>query len=245
VDTAITNEKIKQLRDSKTKELNFKKTLTGGYQSKEVDEFIHSLQANMEQSQRVFNEKLEEHSSKTSILSQERESLAKKCKALEAQMQQSQTEAVAKTQRLALLEQEVDRLNALLASMRQEQKTRDVSLAKENMDHLAKENKELSQSGSRLLIENRALKKTTEELYATLDELKASNQEKEEKINALISSKRNQAMDTNMKIYQYRLNFESNVKNAMQNMQEFMKTVELLKAESDTMYDKTRIDLDL
>jgi chromosome segregation ATPase len=71
-----TYEKVRALRKDKADspaDVSFKKAVVGGYECREVDDYIQSLRNNLQLSEKAFNEKLEEYVSTVDMYRKERE----------------------------------------------------------------------------------------------------------------------------------------------------------------------------
>ena len=382
MNNSTANDKIKQFRIVQPNELKFKKATIGGYQCKEVEDYIFNLIKNMEQSQKAYNEKFEEHLSRFSVLTQERAQLQKQhgeyqaridqlqaeiehkelgiiqeneklkatVKSLTVRLEQTKSEINANSKMEAILMRENEELKENIKSFNEknekylaensallheretlkkrsegefekskalqakldERSKREADLAQENerlhaavgehlsergvllqerdklmdlhnddritikqsqqeieqlqstiqtlqeqlaeglgkegkaeLEKLTRQNASLSQSNKQLSTAIDRLKNRAEELKKSLEEQKKAKEKHEDAIKTLITAKRNKAMDTNMKLYQYKLYLESNLENAAKNIAELNETMENIKTNAADMYNDTKIELNL
>ncbi len=382
MNNSTANDKIKQFRIVQPNELKFKKATIGGYQCKEVEDYIFNLIKNMEQSQKAYNEKFEEHLSRFSVLTQERAQLQKKhgeyqaridqlqaeiehkelgiiqeneklkatVKSLTVRLEQTKSEINANSKMEAILMRENEELKENIKSFNEknekylaensallheretlkkrsegefekskalqakldERSKREADLAQENerlhaavgehlsergvllqerdklmdlhnddritikqsqqeieqlqstiqtlqeqlaeglgkegkaeLEKLTRQNASLSQSNKQLSTAIDRLKNRAEELKKSLEEQKKAKEKHEDAIKTLITAKRNKAMDTNMKLYQYKLYLESNLENAAKNIAELNETMDNIKTNAADMYNDTKIELNL
>jgi chromosome segregation ATPase len=85
-----TYDKVKALRSDGidfATDISFKKAAFGGYDCKEVEEYIRTLKNNMQISERAYNDKFEEYASASAMYSQEREKLIRKIKEYEEEFE--------------------------------------------------------------------------------------------------------------------------------------------------------------
>ncbi len=321
MDPASTNEKIKSIREINTRELNLTKSFGGGYNRKEVEDYVQNLKKDMEQIQKALIEKLEEYAAEVSMVSREREELKKNQTEIENSLlrlrgqEQEAAQEIARLQEensnLYLIKQKQEELEInldLLNAQNQEKAQRLEQFAKENNDlhellqtanneleilnnsvtkqevsRLVIQNAELKEANTQLIIdcnthlntiktlnaemlevktdrskkedainelkianrgqeeENTTLGHTIEGLNVELTELKRDISMKDDAIKELIIAKRTLTMETNMKLYNFKINFEANIKHARKSMEDLEKVLDLFQSGSDAMYDKARI----
>lgn len=109
METQVTQEKIMQLRKTKGIIPDFNKALVGGYQCRDVDEYILNMKANTDQSQDLLKKKLEEYVSEFNLLSQEKEKLIRLKKEYETQLERLTAENTEKSRVEAQVRAEADR----------------------------------------------------------------------------------------------------------------------------------------
>jgi archaellum component FlaC len=140
---------------------------------------------------------------------------------------------------------ENERQSALIKKL-----TRDIEglkqagITKDDTD-LAKNFAKLRDANAQLLYENNALKVSIEEQRKRADDFKEELAKQAEAINALASAKRNHSMEMNMRLYKYKLQLDSHLGGAVNNLQEIEKFLESLKSDTAQMYESTKINIDL
>ena len=241
METADTTERIKELLDMTSKEPKLSKSLLGGYNRKEVEQYIKCLRTGMEELQKAFGERTDDYSRECEQIRRERDDLLQKQQELEAELSAQLAKEREKAQRMEALELENDRLNELVQSLRMERENIRKSMDIQTVDALTKQNEALVQENGRLQGENEEHRKCIAEMNDAVASIKTDLAKKEETLEELNISRRSFAMETNMKLYHYRLNLDSNVKHAKQSIEDLLEMMDLLKCEADAMYERTRV----
>lgn len=157
---------LNELRDKSVKTSTntpFGKKIFGGYNSKQVSEYIESLTENLRSAEESFNNRLEEYASMTTMLKQERDQYGEMYNACK----ESKIEMV---QQIDSLKSENDELNKMIKAINLEQG----SQANNPLtDELAAENIELKNK----LSENQSYEQECIRLKDQLDQLKLMVQE--------------------------------------------------------------------
>jgi len=244
LETEVTQEKIMQLRKTKGIIPDFNKALVGGYQCRDVDEYILNMKANTDQSQDLLKKKLEEYVSEFNLLSQEKEKLIRLKKEYETQLERLSAENAEKSRIEAQVRAEADRLKGSVEELQAQLENNDLKSSIEKTKLLEKENMQLRQQKSELAVEVEAVRKNEEDLRTNIEELKRQNAELAEHIDSIMISRRNREMATNLKLYQYRHKHETHIGSAVRSLQEMEKTLEAMKKELAEMYENTQIPAD-
>jgi len=274
-----THGKVKELRKTKVdfiSELAFKKVMFGGYNCKEVEDYIHTLKNNMELSESAFNEKLEEYSSASAMYAQERDKLLQSLKEAEKEIEQLREEAQINKEEAQVIrddtqiisegtqviierektsaaqaQKENEDLKSLVESLKQQisndEKSKKVSqeieeVKRENKGLVAQVNK-LMENKEKLIMENATWLKELDKTTINVEKLNIENEELKRTINALRVSKRNNAMNSNMSVFEYKQNHQLNVEIISNNINELTKAVNAMKTDMYDLMEKTKIDL--
>ena len=237
MDSAATNDKIKQFRAAKTKGRQFKKAAMGGYQCREVDEYIALLNDQLEQTKKAFEEKTEETAGEYGILQIERDKLARANERSEHTLEQLRAQLEEEKGHVDDLSEENARLQALIKALQEELDEKN----KQDTKALLDENEKLARANEHLLAQIDALGVQTTELKRAVKDLKADREIREDAINALNTQLKNQAAQTNMHLYQYKLYLDSSIKNAAQSMRELSKVMDSVKENAEQLYKGARM----
>ena len=152
MENVSTYDKVKAIRNDTTEpdsDINFKKVAFGGYECKEVAEYIRTLKNKILLSERAFNEKIEEYSSASNMFLHGRDKLNQKIKEQEDEIEKI------KNDNLTLIEGEKETLepylkeNEKLKSLVQDLQQQIVNgglneKIKKEIEDAAKSNKKLS-----------------------------------------------------------------------------------------------------
>lgn len=248
-------EKMKALRSDTVfpaSGISFKKTLFGGYQPDEVEDYIQSLKNNMQLSEKVFNEKIEEYASASNLFSQERDSLNQKIRDCERELQvlRAANQESAQREEAAALrgQQELQEALALVETLREQISSSEQSAeAIREIEELQGKNKSLTaelfrqtEANQKLELKNVALLGELDRLAKYNDRLLAELDAFKKEVGELKISKRNHIMKTNMQIYEYRQGQESGLDSISSNMGEIHAIVETMRRNLSDLFNKTR-----
>lgn len=195
METATTHDKVKALRaskNSKNSELDLKKVTFGGYDCKEVEEYISMLKSNMQLSETVFNEKLEEYYSTSEMYLKERDKLLQIISDTEKKAIQYKSEALEKEEQnknyIVQTEKENQELKELVKSLNEKiDYNEQAIILKEEIKQIKNENQELQKivlelqnqidndiQNQKLVEEFENIKNENKDLYENIYELSQS-----------------------------------------------------------------------
>lgn len=253
-----TYDKVKALRNDPIddgSEINFKKVPFGGFDPKEVTQYLKTLRSNMLLSEKTYNERFEEYSSASKMYLQEREVLNKKIKEQEDEINRleiCQSEIIAREKVGAQRAQkEIMELRALVSKLQdqiagseqtqstakeKEEDTRELKRLSEEIFELTETKKKLNSHNAVLINECSRIAKQNEKCMAEADDLKKT-------IAALKVSKRNAAMSTNMKVFEYQQNHELSIESIVGSIGDISNVLGNMKADLAGFFEKSKIDL--
>ncbi len=243
--TEMTQEKIKQFRKTKGAIPEFTKALMGGYQCKEVDAYILNVKENMDHSQALLQEKLEESTNELALLSGEKGKLLQTKKECEEKIEQLALEVRRKTEAETQARADNARLQKTTEALRRQLESDDRKNSIEENKRLTEEVEELNLQRDRLTVENNAFKKTAEMLNERMAEIKKQNDALKAALVSAAVSKRNSEMATNLKLYEYKQKHASNMEYACNSLSELEKTLNEMKENMQEMYKNTRMQTDM
>ncbi|MPN16132.1 hypothetical protein SDC9_163470 [bioreactor metagenome] len=259
METNTTLDQVKEIRNSKADQIRMplKKTAFGGYDRRDTEAYIKILRESMQLSENAFAEKLEEYSSAAQMQSRERVGLLSKLQDAQkgAELFQKQAAELAEKIRLeseisAALKKENDKLKDAAAALCQQMENNEESqrlteqireLLREN-ERLKAELNVLTQSGRELASENALLAGEHKNIVQNRDRIISENEELKKALNITKITKRNFAMETNMKVYAYRQNHELLISGIENKINEILTMIGSVREEAANLHENAKLD---
>lgn len=196
MEASTTHDKVRELRAIKVDdnlELDLKKVMFGGYDCKEVREYISILKSDMQLSENVFNEKLEECSAASEMYLRERDKFLQIISDTEKKANQYKTEAYESAElnkrHIVQVEKENEELKELINSLQQQiENDEQTRKLKEEIKQLNKDNQELknvaqilqdqiddNKQNQKIIVESEEIKEENKKLNDNIFQLNKSN----------------------------------------------------------------------
>ena len=124
------------------------------------------------------------------------------------------------------------------------------NLVMQEIEEITQSNKELTaqvneliESKDNLDLENKVLLNESDRMTKQIEKLNIENEDLKRTINALRVSKRNNAMNTNMKVFEYKQNHQLNVEIISSNVNELTKSLSAMRTALHELIENTKLDL--
>ncbi|MCX7614971.1 MAG: hypothetical protein N2Z65_04375 [Clostridiales bacterium] len=252
-----TYQKVKAIRNDTAEtcpDINFKKIAFGGFDCKEVLDYIRDLKEKIQLSEKAFNEKIEECSSASNMYLLGRDKLTQQIEeqAEEIKMLKKQLQALDEHEKEALKPyvKENEELRSMIRSLQQQIENDGQSETINNeINELNECNKELSDELLNLmdaknnldtqnLVLSNELSKTTKQI----DKMNSEIEQLKKESNMLKISKRNLIMTTNMKVFEHKQVSQLGIDHISRSIYDIVNVLSSMKTDLSEFFEKVKID---
>ena len=247
-------DKVKAFRDdtaASVSEISFKKAVLGGYDCKEVVEYIQTLKNNMQLSEKAYNDMFEEYSSSSKMYLQEREKLNKKTAEQEEEIRLLNARQLEKSERekgdAELIQKENAELKSMIQSLQDQiENSEQNKKSEKEIEEIVRKNQkligeicELTESKNKLDLQNATLTTELNKAVKQNENLKTETEEFRKTIAILKISKRELAMNANMNVFEYQQSHLLNINTISKSISDISSVLTAMKADLSDLAEKS------
>lgn len=241
-------DELKDLRDkveSSPEDIKLKKCVFGGYDCKQVDEYIKILKQNMQQSQKLFSEKYEEITSLTSVITQERDSATKKISETENKLKEASQNIANLEEDNADLKKKIDDLIEQLGDMpTTDDLQRELRERTEESCEYKKLLNESLEGRSEIISENTMLKEKVDNLSSAFERSEIHNAKLKDELTKTKVLKREIVVSTGLNIFEYQQKHNYNIERISNSITDSLNAIAAMKTAIEDLQFKTRENID-